>query len=566
MLKFGNFRLYTLLIVLVLVAGGIAARLFSLQIVRHSFYTALAKNQHEVLKELVPRRGEIFIQEKGGFWHPLAVNRVFQTVFLVPKEVKDKNAVAESLAPLVDIPVEKILAKLKDPQDPYEPLKSKLEDATAAKIKNLNLPGVRLTPEEWRWYPQGNLAANVLGFVGLKDNAKAGQYGLEQYYQDDLAGQSGLLNSGKDAVGNWLLVGDYNLEPAEDGSSLYLTLDQNIQYVVEQKMKMLVERWQATGACAIVMEPKTGAIRAMVSLPDFDPNEYQKTKNADFFMNSCVQKLYEPGSVFKPVVMAAGLDTGKISPETTYIDAGILQIGGYTIQNAQNKTYGLSTMTNVLEKSINTGAVFVQRLIGGEVFKNYIEAFGFDEPTGIDLVGETRGDLKNIRENREINFATAAFGQGISVTPLEMASAIAAIANDGLLRRPYIVEKIVQSDGQEQIIQPQARRQVVAPANAGKLTAMLVSAVRNGYDKVKLPGYFVAGKTGTAQIAVGRGYSVDDTNHSFAGYAPAYNPKFLIFLRLEKPRGIQFASESLAPVFTDMARYLFNYYEILPEE
>lgn len=566
MLKFSNLRLYTLLIILVLVAGGIMVRLFSLQIIRHGFYTALAKDQHEVLQKLVPQRGGIFIQEKGGIWHPLAVNRSFQTVFLVPKEVADKNEVAEKLAPLTGVAQEKILDKLKDPNDPYEPLKSKLDDEVADKIKDLNLKGVRLTPEEWRWYPQGTLASNVLGFVGIKNNEKAGQYGVEQYYQEVLAGKSGLLDSQKDALGNWLLMGDYNLEPAQDGASIYLTLDQNIQYALEQRMKALVDKWQAAGACAMVIEPKTGAIRAMVSLPDFDPNEYQKTKSADFFMNSCVQKLYEPGSVFKPVVMAAGLDTGKISPETSYTDTGILQIGSYTIQNAQQKTYGQSTMTNVLEKSINTGVVFVQRLIGGEIFKKYIEAFGFDEPTGVDLAGETKGDLKNIRENREINFATAAFGQGVSVTPIEMASSIGAIANGGKLMRPYVVEKIVQPDGREEITQPKLIRQAIAPQTAGKLTAMLVSTVRNGYDKVKLPGYFVAGKTGTAQIASGHGYSADETNHSFEGYAPAYDPKFLIFLRLEKPRGIQFASESLAPVFSDLARYLFNYYEIPPEE
>lgn len=566
MLKFGNLRLYTLLILLVLVAGGIAVRLFSLQIIRHSFYAALAEDQHDVLEKLTPRRGGIFIQEKGGVWHPLAVNRSFRTVFLVPKEVADKNEVAEKLAPLVGVAREKIQEKLKDPKDPYEPLKSKLDDEIAEKIKGLNLKGVRLTPEEWRWYPQGTLASNVLGFVGIKDNEKIGQYGIEQYYQEALAGKSGLLESQKDALGNWLLMGDYNLEPAEDGANIYLTLDQNIQYAAEQRMKALMAKWNAGAACAVVMEPKTGAIRAMVSLPDFDPNEYQKTKSADFFMNSCVQKLYEPGSVFKPIVMAAGLDTGKISPETAYTDAGILQIGSYTIQNAQQKTYGPSTMTNVLEKSINTGVVFVQRLIGGEIFKKYIEAFGFDELTGLDLSGETRGDLKNIRENREINFATAAFGQGISVTPIEMASSIAAIANGGKLMRPYVVEKIVHPDGREEITQPKIIRQAVAPQTAGKLTAMLVSTVRNGYDKVKLPGYFVAGKTGTAQIASSGGYSADETNHSFEGYAPAYDPKFLIFLRLEKPRGIQFASESLTPVFSDLARYLFNYYEIPPEE
>lgn len=554
------------MVLLVLVAGIVAVRLFSLQIVRHGFYTALAKDQHEVLEELIPRRGEIFIQEKGNVWHPLAVNRSFQTVFLVPKEVADKNETAAKLAPLVGLTEEKILAKLQDSEDPYEPLRSKLDDETAAKIKELALPGVRFTPENWRWYPQGSLAANVAGFMGVKGEERVGQYGLEQYYQEVLAGRNGLLDSEKDAVGNWLLMGDYNLEPAKDGSSLYLTLDQNVQYVVEQKMKALIDKWDAASGCAIVMEPKTGAIRAMVSLPDFDPNEYQKTASANYFMNSCTQKLYEPGSVFKPIVMAAGLDTGKISPETSYVDTGLLQIGSYTIQNAQNKIYGQSTMTNVLERSINTGVVFVQRLIGGEIFKKYIEAFGFSELTGIDLAGEARGDLRNIRENREINFATAAFGQGVSVTPLAMASAVAAIANDGQLMRPYVVEKTVTPDGQEQVTQPTVIRQVMASQNAGKLTAMLVSTVRNGYDKVKLPGYFVAGKTGTAQIAAGGGYSQNETNHSFIGYAPAYSPKFLIFLRMEKPQGIEFASESLAPIFSDIASYLFNYYEIPPEE
>jgi cell division protein FtsI/penicillin-binding protein 2 len=209
----------------------------------------------------------------------------------------------------------------------------------------------------------------------------------------------------------------------------------------------------------------------------------------------------------------------------------------------------------------------VQRTIGGELFKKYIEAFGFDELTGIDSSGEAQSDLRSLKEEgREINFATVAFGQGISVTPIQMASAIGAVANNGKLMRPYLVEKIVQPDGQERITTPQMVREVISPSSAGKLTAMLVSTVRNGYDKIKISGYFIAGKTGTAQIASKSGYSADDTNHSFVGYAPAYDPKFLILLKMEKPRGIQFASESLASVFGELAQYLFNYYEIPPEE
>jgi cell division protein FtsI (penicillin-binding protein 3)/stage V sporulation protein D (sporulation-specific penicillin-binding protein) len=567
MKKFGNLRFYALLVFIFLIAGCIVARLFSLQIIKHGLYTALAEGQHTMLEELVPRRGEIFIQEKGDVWHQLATNRDFQTVFLSPNEVTDKEAVAMGLAPLLEISEEKILEKLKDSEDPYEPLKSKLDDETAKKITDLKLKGVHLITESWRWYPQGSLASGVLGFVGIGEEKKVGQYGLEQYYEDILGGKNGLLESERDALGRGLLMGDYNLEPAQDGASLYLTLDQNIQYMVEQKMKAVIEKWGSTGGCAIVLEPKTGAIRAMVSLPNFDGNDYKNVKDADFFMNACTQKLYEPGSIFKPIVMAAGLDSNKISPETTFVDTGSAQIGGYTINNAQGKTYGLSTMTQVLEKSINTGVIFVQRTIGGELFKKYIEAFGFDESTGIDSSGEAQSDLRSLKEEgREINFATVSFGQGISITPIQMASAIGAIANNGKLMRPYLVEKIVQPDGQERITSPQAIRDVISPSSAGKLTAMLVSTVRNGYDKIKISGYFIAGKTGTAQIASKSGYSANDTNHSFVGYAPAYDPKFLILLKMEKPRGIEFASESLAPVFGDLVQYLFNYYEIPPEE
>ena len=226
-------------------------------------------------------------------------------------------------------------------------------------------------------------------------------------------------------------------------------------------------------------------------------------------------------------------------------------------------------MTNVLEKSINTGVVFIQRLIGGEIFRQYIEAFGFGEPTGIDLAGEAKGDLKNVqKEKREINFATAAFGQGISATPLQMATAISAIANNGKLMKPYLVEKKVFSDGREEITQPEIIRQVISPKIAGQLTAMLVSTVRHGYDKIKIKNYYIAGKTGTAQIPNenGSGYLPNETNHSFIGFAPAYNPKFLIFLKIERPHGIEFASESLAPVFSELAQYLFSYYEIPPEQ
>lgn len=561
-----KFRILIVFLLILGAAGCIATRLFSIQILKHGFYQALASDQQELLQKLTPQRGEIFIQEKGDIWNSLAVNRDFQTVFLVPSAVEDKNEVASKLAPILQMEEEKILEKLKDPTDPYEPLKSKLDDETAEKIKNLNLAGVRFTSESWRWYPQGTLASHVLGFLGIRDDQKIGQYGLEGFYEQELAGESGFLKSKKDALGRWLMLSDFSSEPAQDGADLYLTLDQNIQYLTEQKMKNVLEKWGALSGCAIVLEPKTGAVRAMASFPNFNPNEYNKVKSVEVFSNSCIQEIYEPGSVFKPIVMAAGLNTGKISPQTVFVDEGFVKIGPHVIRNAQEKTYGESTMTRVLEKSINTGVVFVQRLIGGKVFEDYIKAFGFGERCEVDLAGEAAGSLRNIDENNEVNFATAAFGQGISATPLEMAGAIAAIANQGKLMRPYLVEKTLRSDGQEEITEPQVLRQAVSAETANKLTGMLVSTVRNGYDKIKIKNYAVAGKTGTAQIPDEKGkYKADETIHSFVGYAPAYDPKFLIFLKMDSPHGIEFASESLSPVFSELTQYLLNYYEIPPE-
>ncbi len=565
--KSGNIRFFIIFFFVLGTTGCVLARLFYLQVLKHGVYSAIAAGQHGLDEKINAKRGEIFIQEKDNIWHPLAANRDYPSVYLAPKEMKDINQVARELSLLIDVSEEKIIDKLKDLGDPYEPLQTKISDETAAKIKSLKLPGVYIGSDSLRWYPQVELASHVLGFLGAKNDLRVGQYGIEGYYENILAGQDGFLRSQKDALGRWLVINDYEFEPAQNGDNLYLTLDQNIQYIVEQKLKEVMEKWGSPTGCAIVMEPKTGAIRAMAGFPNFDPNEYNKTKDINVFLNPCTQKNYEPGSVFKPITMAAGLDTAKITPETTYTDSGAVQIGGYTIKNAAERSYGLSTMTKVLEKSINTGAIFVERLIGGEVFKKYIEAFGFGERAGVDLEGEASGNIRNVQENREINFATASFGQGISVTSLQMAFAIGAIANDGKLMKPYLVEKIVHADGKETLTQPEVLRQVIAPSAAGKLTAMLVSTVRNGYDKIKIKDYFVAGKTGTAQIPSEdkRGYS-DQTIHSFAGYAPAYNPKFLIFLQMEKPQGINFASDSLTPVFSDLAQYLFNYYEIPPEE
>jgi len=589
---FGSWRASLLIILIFIIAGGIIARLFLIQISKGGDYNEEAQKQQQILQSLVAQRGDIFIQdryknmeasapenaepsgaisEKTKNYFVVATSRTYQMLYAVPKDIQEKEKAIKEISALLGQSEAEIAAKINKSNDPYEPLAHKLTDEQADKIRSLNIKGLFLMPENWRYYPAGNLVSNVLGFVSAtgEKNQQTGQYGLEAYYQKALSGESGFMKAARDAIGRMIFSGDYDLEPAKNGDSLVLTIDQNVQFMAEKELKGVAEKWQAESGTAIVMDPKTGKILAMASLPDFDPNEYSKVEKTEAFMNPAVQDVYEPGSVMKPITMAAGLDTGKISPETTFTDAGILKIGGYTITNAAEKSYGTCTMTKVLEKSINTGAVFVERAVGPDVFRQYVEKFGFMESTGIDLSGEVVGKTSNLKKGGpEINFATASFGQGISMTPISLISALGAIANNGKLMKPYVVEKIIHADGAEEQIEPEMKRQVISPQAASQLTSMLVSTVKNGYDKVKLSGYYVAGKTGTAEVPnpEGGGYGTGKFIHTFVGWAPAYNPKFIILLKLDNPQGIRFASDSLSPVFGSLAKYLLSYYEIPPEE
>jgi cell division protein FtsI/penicillin-binding protein 2 len=584
-----NLRLMIILIIVLAVCGGIVTRLFFIQILKGGFYAALAQDQQQIFQDLIPQRGDIFMQDKFSAqedsemeagtelsadgrnnYITVATSRVYQMLYFVPKEISDdkREDVIKNISRILEKPEDEIMAKAAVKDDPYEPVAHKISDDQAAQIKNLNIKGVYLSPETWRFYPAGNLLSQALGFVGFSDGGPAGAYGVEGFYNKELEGKSGLLEAARDAVGRWIFSGDYNMEPAQNGESLILTIDQNIQFMAEKELKSVIEKWQAESGTVIVMDPPTGKILAMASMPDYDPNNYSQATSSSVYLNPAVQGVYEPGSVFKPITMAAAINEGKITPDTTYTDTGILKIGGYTVENAAEKSYGVCTMTKVLEKSINTGAVFAQRSIGPDVFTSYVEKFGFGKKTGVDLEGEVLGSINNLKKGSpEINFATISFGQGISVTPIELVSALGALANQGKLMKPYIVDRIISADGNETTIQPVVREQVVSPETANKVTSMLVSTVKNGYDKIKIKNYNIAGKTGTAQIANSdaRGYS-EDFIHTFIGYAPAFDPKFIILLKIDKPKGTRFASDSLAPPFSSLAQYILNYYEIPPEE
>lgn len=571
-----HWRIYFLMIAIFFLGGLVLAKLFSLQILKYDYYSALAQDQHQLYATLFPQRGEIFMQDlsaqqRDGQEHrsPLAINKEFQQIYLVPKDVpqEEKESLIDKLAEILDLDKEIISERINKLNDPYEPLKHKVNQDVAQQIKDLNIEGLGLISETWRYYPNQILASHLSGFVGMIDEKKIGQYGLEGYYQDKLSGRPGFLTGEKDIAGYWIPSVNQKIEPAQDGVDLILTIDENIQFKAEKELSQVIERWKAESGTIIVMEPTTGAILAMVSLPSFNPNEYSKVEDINYFLNPAVQEVYEPGSVFKPFTMAAGLDSGKVTPDTIYWDEGQIQIKGSFIKNVDGNAYNQQTMTQVLEKSLNTGAVFVQRTIGEDLFQEYIERFNFHKPTGIDLVGEVNGNISNLYTGRDINLATISFGQGITVTPLGLIMAIGAIANGGNLMKPFIVEKEIYSDGREVVIQSEVVKQVISSKTSETLTEMLVSVVNNGYGKpARIDGYDIAGKTGTAQVAdleLG-GYS-EDTIHSFVGYAPAFNPKFVILIKLDKPQGIRFASDSVSSVFRTMAEYLLNYLEIPPQ-
>ncbi len=566
-------RIYFIVIIVFLAGSGVLTRLFFLQIFHYQYYSAWAQDQHQLQQKLFPKRGEIFMQDfsakkrnSQNQYYPLAINKEFYQIYLIPKDISQekKEELAEKLSLLLNLEKETILQRMKKKNDPYEPLKHKVDPKIAEQIKEMNIPGLGISPEIWRYYPNNESACHLIGFVGISGEGRTGQYGLERYYEEELKGKDGFVSGGKDTTGYWIPSLTEKLELAQDGSNIILTIDQNIQFRAEKELKQIVEKWQAEAGTIIILEPKTGAIRAMANWPIFNPNEYNKVKNINDFINPSVQKVYEPGSVFKAITMAAGLDSGKVTPEMTYYDEGRIQIKGSYISNVDGKSNQIQTMTQVLEKSINTGSVFVQREVGQELFAEYIKKFGFGQETGIDLGGEVKGNISNLFTGRDINLATISFGQGITVTPINFLSAIGAIANQGKLMRPFVVEKIISPEGEEKITQPEIIREVISPESSKKLSEMLVSVIENGYGKkAGVEGYDVCGKTGTAQIAdYERGGYSEETIHSFVGFAPAFNPEFAILIKLDKPKGIRFASDSISPVFGRLSEFLFNYLEI----
>ena len=571
-LSIKNWRIYSLVFFVIAVAFIIFFRLYFLQIISGKSFRDIAENQHKILEVLKPKRGEIYLKEGGGELYPLAINRDLQMAYLVPKEVdyNKKDELAEEVSLILSLEKDFVIDKLSDPERMFEILKHRLNDEEVLRLKESNLSGIHFLPESVRFYPSGELASQLVGFVASDGDREVGRYGLEASFEDTLRGEEGKLDQERDTGGRWISVTDRNIEPARNGDTLILTIDHTVQYEVEKIIKEAVERHGADNGSAIVMEPKTGKILAMANYPNFNPNDYRSTEDMSLFMNLNVNLPYECGSVFKTITEAIGIDDGKINPDSTYVDTGVVSEAGYSMKNSDLKSYGVQTMTQVLEKSLNTGAIHIEKQVGNRKFAEYIKRFGFGEKTGIDLPSESAGSIKNLEAvNRDIQFFTASFGQGLTVTPIQLINAYSAIANKGMLMKPQILEKIIHPDGAEEEIQPVEIRKVISEDSALQVSRMLRSVVVNGHGKrADVPGYLVGGKTGTAQVAKygSKGYEEGLTIGSFAGYAPIDDPQFVILVKIFDPKDVQWAESSAAPTFGSIMKFLLEYYKVEPTE
>lgn len=555
-----NFKTYFIFSLLILFAFVIAWRLFCLQIKQGDYYEALALGQQVSFEESGGKRGDIFLSQTGL---ALAAEQERYLIYIFQQKVSaiELEKEMEILSDVLNQDKEFLLAEVRK----SEVVRKKITKSQAEAIEKAGLKAVFVDVFLTRFYPQENLASHLLGFVNQEGQ---GQYGIEGYYNEVLQGKKSIQTEERSSFAylSWL-SNKSNEVVSQSGDSLFLTIDENIQYLAEKLLTQAAEKWQIEAGQIIAQDPLSGKILALASWPNFNPNQYGEEQSLEVFLNPATQNLFEPGSVFKPITMAGALEEELITPQTEYEDKGFVEAGGPPIYNFEKRVWGKQTMTDVLEESINTGAVFVQRELGKDLFLQYLDKFGFFEKTEIDLQGETFSVNDALKRGYERDLATASFGQGIEITALQLVRAFSAIANGGKLFRPYVVEEITEPNGRTMSIKPHLQREVISEKTAAKLTSMLIHVIEQGSGRgAKIPGYYIAGKTGTAQVVSEQGgYSENKTVQSFIGYFPALKPQILILIKLDNPQGIKTAEYSAGPLFRELAKYIIDLKEIPPD-
>lgn len=586
--KHPSWRALSLAVIFVLLFCLVALRLFYWQVLAGERLNDLAKGQYHFQKEIPALRGEILAADGS----PLITN---QKAYLLYSSLPNLNQPAEKIASLLapflvsetdsetsfsgDLKIDQTIKKEKVKEEQKDlvaklelndmvwiALQHRLPEEVKQKIESLDLKGIGFEEEAVRFYPEASMAAHLLGFVGKDEEGKdIGYSGLEGFYDIELKGRPGLMSLEKDALNEPILIGSFFSQERKDGQSLILHLDRTVQFIVERKLKEAVEKYKAKSGSVVIMNPENGGVVALADYPSFDPKKYYQYDKS-LFKNSVISDAYEPGSTFKIFVMAAAIDNKAVKPETKCdICDKPFKIDKYEIKTWDEKYYPNSNMSEVIQHSDNLGMVFTARKLGFEDFWNYLNNFGFGEQTKIDLQGEISASLRQREKWSEVDLVTAAFGQGIATTGIQMIRACAAVANGGKLLEPHVVEKIIS--GEKTIdIKPKVIRQVIQPKTAKIITEMMVQAVEEGEAKyLKIPGFKIAGKTGTSQIPVAGHYDEEKTIASFIGFAPASKPKFVMLVKLREPGTSPWGSETAAPLFFSISRELLIYYGVQPD-
>ncbi|OGY16092.1 MAG: hypothetical protein A3H88_01900 [Candidatus Blackburnbacteria bacterium RIFCSPLOWO2_02_FULL_44_9] len=589
------------LLVVTFIFGGllIAGRLFFWQVVRGQELEYLGKNQQKTSQNVGASRGSILASDGA----PLVTSSTGWLLWANPKEVKDPKKTAETLAPLLFEREKKFLTKealasisaevdvlgdqktIEDEKTDEElieaeevrllglltkdnqwiPLKHRLGNDKKTQIEALNLPGLGTEFEQRRAYPESSMAAHLLGFVGKdKSGADWGYFGLEGKYNLALSGVGGENIWEKDAVGNPIVGGSERKIQALDGVDLQTHIDRSIQHSIEKNLKNGIEKYGALEGTVIVMRPKDGAILGMASFPNYAPEDFSYFSERDL-SNPGISQTFEPGSVFKVLVMAGALDAEAVKRQDRCdICTGSIKIGQYTIRTWDEKYHKDSGPAEIIKNSDNVGMVWAAQKLGKDLLYEYLANFGIGSPTGIDLQGETGPKLRTKGKWGDIDLATTSFGQGIAVTPIQMVRAVGAIANDGKIVTPQVIDKIT-GPGWEEDIKPSTAKTVIGKTARDEITEMMINAVAAGEAKWAAPkGFVIAGKTGTAQIPIQGHYDPDKTIASFIGFAPADKPQFVMLVTLKEPTSSPWASETAAPLWFTIAKDLFLHLKIAP--
>ena len=555
-------RLRIVIGIFILMFMGLIVRLFYWQIIKGETLSKEAGLQYKDSTKVKSSRGSILA--KDNTW--LATQRPNWLLFAEKPKLKNLKIVANSLAPILETESEDLYTIITRPEVVWIPIKHKITGEQKRQIEELKIEGLGFEPEETRFYPEGSASAQLLGFVGKNEEGyDTGYFGLEGYYDISLKGKSGFVEREKDLKGAPLLSGSMSEISSIPGANLITFIDKRINSIVDTKLKEGIEKYGAKEGSVIIMNPKNGAILAMSSYPSYDPTKYNEY-DEKLYKNPAISDTFEPGSVFKVMVMAAGIDAGAVTPDTICdICEGPLKVDKYLIETWNRKYFKDSTMTDVVVHSDNVGMSFVAQKLGADKLYDYLDKFGIGKLSGIDLQGESNISMRKKGTWNIVDLATSSFGQGISTTPIQIIRAVAAIANDGILTIPKVVEK-VELDGWSEKLNEGGKLRVISKDTAEKMTKIMVQAARHGEAQwINLKGFSVAGKTGTAQIPISGHYDAEKTIASFVGFAPANNPKFIMLVTLKEPQSSEWASETAAPLWYSIAKDLFIIFGIQPD-